>query len=338
MATFRHMGTIKDYEEMLVGRMVRRGYDPEFAQNCFNQIKGFGEYGFPESHAAAFAYLVYVSAWIKRFHPEVFAAALLNSQPMGFYAPAQIIRDARAHDVVVRHPDINESDWDCTLEPRPSPARGEGSCALRLGLRQIDGFKEDWAKAIRAAREADGRFRSLDELKARVVLPSNALDMLAAADALNSLDLTRRPGLWAARGLGAASPAPLFVFAGLEEADGPPPAALPRAPLSEEVVNDYETIRLSLKAHPVSFLREGLAGAGAVPAVRLKGLADEARVAVAGVVLVRQRPGSAKGVVFLTLEDETGIANIVVWPKIFARYRPLVMGARLLFIRGRIQH
>jgi error-prone DNA polymerase len=338
MATFRHMGTIHSYEDMLVGRMVRRGYDPEFAQNCFNQIKGFGEYGFPESHAAAFAYLVYVSAWIKRFHPEVFAAALLNSQPMGFYAPAQIIRDARAHDVVVRHPDINESDWDCTLEPRPSPARGEGSCALRLGLRQIDGFKEDWAKAIRAAREADGRFRSLDELKARVVLPSNALDMLAAADALNSLDLTRRPGLWAARGLGAASPAPLFVFAGLEEADGPPPAALPRAPLSEEVVNDYETIRLSLKAHPVSFLREGLARVGAVPAVRLKDMRDEAHATVAGVVLVRQRPGSAKGVVFLTLEDESGVANIVVWPKLFERYRPLVMGARLLLIRGRIQH
>ena len=338
MATFRHMGTIHSYEDMLVGRMVRRGYDPEFAQNCFNQIKGFGEYGFPESHAAAFAYLVYVSAWIKRFHPEVFAAALLNSQPMGFYAPAQIIRDARAHDVVVRHPDINESDWDCTLESCPSPARGEGSCALRLGLRQIDGFKEDWAKAIKAAREIGGRFRALDELKARVVLPSNALDMLAAADALNSLDLTRRPGLWAARGLGAASPAPLFVFAGLEEADGPPPAALPRAPLSEEVVNDYETIRLSLKAHPVSFLREGLARAGAVPAVRLKDMRDEARATVAGVVLVRQRPGSAKGVVFLTLEDESGVANIVVWPKLFERYRPLVMGARLLLIRGRIQH
>jgi error-prone DNA polymerase len=391
MATFRHMGTIHSYEEMLVGRMVRRGYDPEFAQNCFNQIKGFGEYGFPESHAAAFAYLVYVSAWIKWFHPEVFAAALLNSQPMGFYAPAQIIRDARAHDVVVRHPDVNESDWDCTLEKnlsqremegpaaegqregeglrplglsgttvRPSPRASSRRAldppiagamgpsfsprekskrrALRLGLRQIDGFKEDWAKAIAKAREADGRFRSLDELKARVALPSNALDMLAAADALNSLDLTRRPGLWAARGLGAASPAPLFVFAGLEEADGPPPAALPRAPLSEEVVNDYETIRLSLKAHPVSFLREGLARAGAVPATRLKDLADEARATVAGVVLVRQRPGSAKGVVFLTLEDETGVANIVVWPKMFERYRPLVMGARLLLIRGRIQH
>jgi error-prone DNA polymerase len=381
MATFRHMGTIHSYEEMLVGRMVKRGYDPEFAQNCFNQIKGFGEYGFPESHAAAFAYLVYVSAWIKRFYPEVFAAALLNSQPMGFYAPAQIIRDARAHDVVVRHPDVNESDWDCTLEnlsqrEREGPAaegqrEGEGlrplrtvlkertpssshaltragpsfsprekseRCILRLGLRQIDGFKEDWALAIEKERAEGGRFRSLDELKARVALPAGALDMLAAADGLNSLGLTRRPGLWAARGLGAASPAPLFVFAGLEEADGPPPAALPRAPLSEEVVSDYETIRLSLKAHPVSFLRERLALAGAVPAARLKAAPDDARRAVAGVVLVRQRPGSAKGVVFLTLEDETGVANIVVWPKLFERYRPLVMGARLLLVRGRIQH
>jgi len=389
MATFRHMGTIHTYEEKMVGGMTRRGYDPEFAQNCFNQIKGFGEYGFPESHAASFAHLVYVSAWIKWFYPEVFAAALLNSQPMGFYSPAQIIRDARAHEVVVRHPDVNESDWDCTLEEteKPLPPCGEGvgdggvgaslgdlieapeaanrnprrdtptpdpspqgggeaplpdkphyPRALRLGLRQIDGFKENWALAIEAARAEGGRFRSLDELKARVTLPSNAIDMLAAADALNSLDLTRRPGLWAARGLGAASPAPLFVHAGLEEADGPPPAALPRAPLSEEVVNDYETIRLSLKAHPVSFLRERLAHAGAIRADRLKDLADEARATVAGVVLVRQRPGSAKGVVFLTLEDETGIANIVVWPKLFERYRPLVMGARLLLIRGRIQH
>jgi error-prone DNA polymerase len=369
MATFRHMGTIKDYEGMMVGRMIARGYDPEFAKNCFSQIKGFGEYGFPESHAAAFAHLVYISAWIKWFYPEVFAAALLNSQPMGFYSPAQIIRDAKAHQVVVRHPDLNESDWDCTLESlhqplnRHPPLERSGmrgthehspitvimggpnksghdgkKCVLRLGLRQIDGFKEDWALAIEKERAEGGRFKSLDELRRRVVLPSNAIDMLAAADALNSLDLTRRPGLWAARGLGAASPAPLFVHAGLEEADGPPPAALPRAPLSEEVVHDYETIRLSLKAHPVSFLRQRLARAGAVPAATLKDAPDAARRAVAGVVLVRQRPGSAKGVVFLTLEDETGVANIVVWPKMFDRYRPLVMGARLLLIRGRLQH
>jgi error-prone DNA polymerase len=407
MASFRHMGTIHTYEEMMVGRMVARGYDPEFAANCFNQIKGFGEYGFPESHAAAFAELVYVSAWIKCFHPEVFAAALLNSQPMGFYAPAQIIRDARAHEVEVRHPDVNYSDWDCTLEKEaresllplrekggpmaqpwedegsrrpldpagralagddcelgeadlqtlgkgrrdpssshplrgrapPSPARGEGPTGglpLRLGLRQIDGFKQVWAEAITEARRA-GRFRSLDDLRTRAALPAGALDALAAADALGSLKLTRRPGLWAAKGLPRAAPAPLFAAAGLEEADGAPPLALPTPPLSEEVVGDYETIRLSLKAHPVSFLRERLARAGAAPARMIDQSPDGRRMAAAGVVLVRQRPGSAKGVVFLTLEDETGVVNVVVWPKVFEQYRPLVMGGRMLLIRGRVQ-
>ena len=415
MATFRHNGTIHQYEEMMVGRMVARGYDPEFAQNCFSQIKGFGDYGFPESHAAAFAQLVYVSAWIKWFHPEVFAAALLNSQPMGFYAPAQIIRDARAHGVVVRHPDVNASDWDCTLEEteEPLPPCGEGaigfahltgdsaaarllprwgrgttrsvvegalpqmsqrppgplsrfapapptgeqpisgaanemgesgnrkgeglSLPLRLGLREIDGFKEAWGLAIEKARENGGPFRSLDDLRTRAGLPAAALDMLAAADALNSLALTRRPGLWAAKGLPRASPAPLFAFAGLEEDDGSPPLSLPQTPLSEEVVHDYATIRLSLKAHPVSFLRERLARAGAVPAAAIDQVPDGRRTAMAGVVLVRQRPGSAKGVVFLTLEDETGVTNVVVWPKVFDKYRPLVMGARMLLIRGRVQ-
>ncbi len=344
MATFRHMGTIHTYEEMMVGRMIARGYPQEFAVNCFNQIKGFGEYGFPESHAAAFAQLVYVSSWMKRFYPEVFAAALLNSQPMGFYAPAQIIRDARQHGVVVRHPDVNASDWDCTLEAfpleNPSLSMGEGltpGSILRLGLRQIDGFREDWAKAIEAARHNGGPLQSLDDLRARAGLPAAALDALAAADALSSLKLGRRPGLWAAKGLPRAAPAPLFVAAGLEEADGPPPAALPAAPLSEEVVNDYETIRLSLKAHPLSFLRRRLAGAGAVPACRVDTLPEGRRIAVAGVVLVRQQPGSAKGVVFLTMEDETGVANVVVWPKVFARSRSVVMGARLMLVRGRLQ-
>ena len=188
------------------------------------------------------------------------------------------------------------------------------------------------------AREAEGPFLSLDDLRARVALPAGVLDALAAADTLGSIDLTRRPGLWAARGLAATSPAPLFAFAGLEEADGPPPPALPPMPLSEEVVGDYETIRLSLKAHPLSFLRARMAVAGAIPADRVSKARDGARAAVAGVVLVRQRPGSAKGVVFLTLEDETGVANIIVWPKAFDLYRPVVMGARMVLVRGRIQH
>ncbi|QUD90770.1 error-prone DNA polymerase [Phenylobacterium montanum] len=355
MATFRHMGTIHEYEEKLVGRMVARGYPAEFAVNCFSQIKGFGEYGFPESHAAAFAQLVYISSWMKRFYPEVFAAALLNSQPMGFYAPAQIIRDARQHGVEVRHPDVNASCWDSTLEgaalapparvaaddaPPPPVALGRRvgtALPLRLGLRQIDGFREDWALALAKARAESGPFASLDDLRRRAGLPAAALDMLAAADALSSLELGRRPGLWAARGLPRAAPAPLFVAAGIEEADGPPPAALPLAPLSEEVVHDYETIRLSLKAHPVSFLRPRLTAAGCVPAKAIETLPEGRKIAVAGVVLVRQQPGSAKGVVFLTMEDETGVANVVVWPKVFQHYRPVVMGARLALVRGRLQ-
>jgi error-prone DNA polymerase len=187
------------------------------------------------------------------------------------------------------------------------------------------------------ARESNGPFRSLDDLRGRASLPAGALDALAAADALNGLDLGRRPGLWAAKGLPRAAPAPLFVAAGLEEADGAAPLALPAAPLSEEVVHDYETIRLSLKAHPVSFLRERLARAGAISAVAVDQVSDNRRAAVAGVVLVRQRPGSAKGVVFLTLEDETGVTNVVVWPKVFEKYRAVVMGARMVLIRGRIQ-
>ncbi len=344
MATFRHMGTIHQYESMMVDRMIARGYDETFARNCFNQIKGFGEYGFPESHAAAFARLVYVSAWIKWRYPDVFAAALLNSQPMGFYAPAQIVRDAREHGVDVHAPDVNFSGWDCTLEDAP---RGEKAPrglngvhaplrALRLGFRQIDGFREEWALQLMRAR-AGGLFTSFEDLRGRAGLPAAALDLLAAADGAASLKLSRREGLWSAKGLPRAAPAPLFAAAGLEEADGSPPAALPRPPLSEEVVHDYETLRLSLKAHPVSFLRGRLAALGAVQASRVPGLADGRRVKVGGVVLVRQRPGSSKGVVFLTLEDETGVVNVVIWPKVFDDFRPVVMGARMMLIEGRLQ-
>jgi error-prone DNA polymerase len=333
MATFRHMGTIHTYEEAMVGRMIARGYDPEFANNCFNQIKGFGEYGFPESHAAAFARLVYVSAWIKRVYPEVFAAALLNSQPMGFYAPAQIVRDVREHGVEVRHPDVNESDWDCTLQPQPRRRRR----ALRLGLRQIDGFRKAWAEEIVRVRTNGGPFASIDDLRTRADLPAAALDLLASADALGSLKLIRREGLWAAKGLPRDHPAPLFAAAGLDEADGRPPAALPVMPRSEEVAQDYQTIRLSLKGHPVAFLRDRLKQAGAVTAAEIETLREGRRITVGGVVLVRQRPGTAQGVVFITLEDETGVVNLVVWPKVFETYRPVVMGARFMVAHGRLQ-
>ena len=332
MATFRHMGTIGDYEELYVSRLKARGYDPAFAQKSFDQIKGFGEYGFPESHACSFAFLVYVSAWVKCFYPDVFAACLLNSQPMGFYAPAQIVRDAQEHGVEVRHPDVNASDWDATLEPRP----GEDRCALRLGLRSLDGFKEAWALKIMAERVL-APFRDLEDLRLRAGLPVSALDRLAEADAYGSLDLSRRQGMWAAKGAAPAASAPLFAAMGLEEADGSPPAALPRLTDAEEVIGDYQTIRLSLKGHPVSFLRERLTKAGAVTAEAYRSVKDGRRVRVGGVVLVRQRPGSAKGVVFLTIEDETAVANLVVWPDVFERLRPVAMGARMVLAVGKIQ-
>jgi error-prone DNA polymerase len=361
MATFRHLGTMPQYEKRMVGRMIERGYDPEFAQSCFDQIKGFGEYGFPESHAASFAHLVYVSAWIKHHHPAAFAAALLNSQPMGFYAPAQIIRCAREHGVRVLHPDVNVSVWDNVLEdvggkapsvgfadsypkggasvsldPPPlgevAAKRPEGA-SLRLGLRQIGGFKEAWATAI----ELNRPFASLDDLRLRAGLPARALELLAGADALGSLKLSRRGGLWAARGLPRAAPAPLFAAAGIDEADGAPPTALPAMSEPEEVVGDYESLRLSLKAHPVSFLRERLAQARILPCAGVAAARMGARVSACGVVLVRQRPGSAKGVCFITLEDETGIANLVVWPKVFEEFRPQIMSAKMLLAHGRIQ-
>jgi error-prone DNA polymerase len=332
MATFRHMGTIGEYEEMMVGRMKARGYDPDFAERCFAQIKGFGEYGFPESHACAFAHLVYVSSWVKCFYPDVFTASLLNSQPMGFYAPAQLVRDAIEHGVEVRHPDVSASGWDATLEPRP----GQEQHALRLGMRSIDGFREVWADAIVAARDA-APFRDLEDLRVRASLPPSALDRLAEADAYGSLDLTRRQGMWAAKGSPPASSAPLFEAMGLDEADGAPPAALPRLTAGEEVVGDYQSIRLSLKGHPVAFLRDKLSRAGAMTAEDYKTAKDNRRVSVGGVVLVRQRPGSAKGVVFLTLEDETGVANLVLWPDVFERLRPVAMGARMVLARGRVQ-
>lgn len=332
MATFRHMGTIGQHEQRFTSRMIERGYDPEFARSCFDQIKGFGEYGFPESHACSFALLVYISAWMKHHYPEVFCAALLNSQPMGFYAPAQLVRDAREHGVEARHPDVNHSDWDATLEPR----RGEARHALRLGLRAIDGFKESWALAIMDARK-QGPFADLDDLRLRARLTPPAMDRLAEADAYGSLKLTRRQGMWAARGAAPAASAPLFEAMGLREADGSPPEALPELAPSEEVVGDYQTLRLSLKGHPVAYLRDRLEAAGAVTAADYPAVANGRRAVVGGVVLVRQRPGTAKGVCFMTVEDETGVANLVLWPDVFERLRPVAMGARMVLARGKVQ-
>ncbi len=389
MATFRRRGTIDRLREKMVGRMIERGYPAEFAERCFNQIKGFGEYGFPESHAASFAYLVYVSAWIKCHYPAAFAAALLNSQPMGFYAPAQIVTCARAHGVEAREPDVNHSLWDCTLEEVAG-----GTFALRLGLRQIDGLREAEVQRLVSVRDglsadlhphlfapqpatcsippldgeggeaegqagwgdgdclekkpptrltaqadlpARGRYSDVRDLWRRSGISRASIEKLAAADAFRSLGLDRRQALWEVRGLPKENPLPLFDHAATAEAGNEEKVALPVMPLSEHVVNDYRTLRLSLKAHPMSFLRARVATARILSCGGLKQIHDGARVSVAGVVLVRQRPGSAQGVVFMTIEDETGVANSVIWPKVLERERKVVMGARLVVVHGRVQ-
>ena len=380
MATFRRRGTIDRLRKKMVGRMTERGYPAEFAERCFNQIKGFGEYGFPESHAASFAHLVYVSAWIKCHYPTAFGAALLNSQPMGFYAPAQIVACARAHGVEARPPDVNHSLWDCTLEE----AR-DGAFALRLGLRQIDGLREVEAQCLVSVRDgiptelnphlfapphpspckgedSDGlqpslggdqdatdplpnpspfrgreKFSDVRDLWRRSGIGRASIEKLAAADAFRSLRLDRRQALWEVRGLPKESSLPLFDHAATAEAGDAKKVALPLMPWSEHVVNDYRTLRLSLKAHPMSFLRTRVAASRILSCADLKQTRDGARVSVAGVVLVRQRPGSAQGVVFMTIEDETGIANSVIWPKVLERMRKVVMGARLMVVHGRVQ-
>ena len=438
MATFRRRGTIGLLEEKMVSRMVRRGYDPAFAARCFNQIKGFGEYGFPESHAASFAHLVYVSSWLKCHYPEAFAAALLNSQPMGFYAPAQIVRDAREHGVEARPVDVGRSDWDSTLEA----GRRAGTWAMRLGLRQVDGLQEEearklvavcadpqppaettqlrepgdthpppqpsprgggsamsvrpsqcsteasdatascrrtvpwsdggratiaksvarststsaaarpfaptsppprgegqgggWGKGTDVASGAKSR-TSLEALHRRSGVAVATLEKLAAADAFRSFGLDRRQALWQVRALVRAPELPLFAHAAARELGSEPEVALPLMPLGEHVVADYQTLRLSLKAHPMTFLRDVFRAEGLIDAGELRHLKDGARVAIAGVVLVRQRPGTAKGVVFMTLEDETGVANSVVWPNMLERFRKVVMTARLILIKGVVQ-
>ncbi|WP_430640618.1 error-prone DNA polymerase [Bradyrhizobium brasilense] len=374
MATFRNLGTIGSYEEKLVGNMVARGYDPDFARSCFDQIKGFGSYGFPESHAASFAQLVYISSWLKHHHPDAFCCGLLNSQPMGFYAPAQIVGDARKNGVTVREVDVSFSFAQNMLEEKVGD-----HCAVRLGFRQIDGFhwldedeerlkqlqlsfrdgalapdpefrdsgfslrdprndgvETDWADRIVAARDRRP-FTSLEDFARDIGLPKRALILLADADAFRSLGLDRREALWAVRRLPDDVPLPLFEAATAREQPDEGAKPLPEMPRPEQVVADYQTIRLSLKGHPMEFLRDTFTKERVVACHTINQSNDRRRVRCAGVVLVRQRPGSAKGVVFMTLEDETGIANIVVWPKVMEQYRKEVMGARLILVEGYIQ-
>jgi len=458
MATFKRVGTIGTFQRKMIDGMLANGYERAFAERCFQQIEGFGEYGFPESHAASFALLVYASAWLKCRYPDVFAAALLNAQPMGFYAPAQIVRDAREHGVEVRAPDVNHSQWDSTLEPGPRAAERlhelhremnddvRATHAVRLGLREIKGLKEEDAKLILARRsspplpprssftsslegEVDQRrlagvdrergksqvlyvqptplpnpppqggreqaaqgerktsYDSVRDVWLRTGLSPRLLERLADADAFGSLGLTRREALWAAKALGRvgdrdddlplfSSPSPLWrgSLAEGERCGGrsaaatplpnPPPQEpapgrayarpgwgrensvhvekeaevhLPPMPLGEEVVNDYRSLRLSLRAHPAQFLRSDLAARGILRNEALRSIASGKRVRISGLVTCRQRPGSAKGVVFMTIEDESAVANAIVWPKVFERVRPVVLGARYVAIEGRVQ-
>ncbi len=329
MATFRHVGTIHKFEQMMVEGMVERGYERDFAERCFNQIKGFGEYGFPESHAASFAKLVYISSWIKCHHPAVFACGLLNAQPMGFYAPAQIVRDAQEHGVEVRGPDINHSFWDNTLE-----RADDGSLALRLGFRQVDGVHEAWAHALVAGRQEG--FASVEDLWRRARMPGRGLKLLSEADAFRSIGLDRRDALWAVRRLPDDVPLPLFEAADQRELAPEPDTKLPDMTLAEHVVADYQTIRLSLKKHPMALLRPTLEQEGIVPCTAMQTLPDGRFAKIAGVVLIRQRPGKGNAI-FMTLEDETGVVNAVIWARQFERFRSTIMGAKMALIQGHIQ-
>ena len=329
MATFRNVGGMQGFQEKMVEGMVARGYQRDFAMRCYKQIEGFGSYGFPESHSLSFARLVYVSAWIKCHHPAVFAAALLNSQPMGFYAPAQIVRDAREHGVEVRAIDVNASGWDNHLE-----LGDDGQLALRLGYRQMSGFRALWADAIVAARQI-GPFDTIELLARRTVLPQRALRLLADADAFRSIALDRRQALWEVRRT-PDTELPLFAAAAARELGPESDMALPEMPPAEQVVADYQTLRLSLKDHPLTFLRPTLADEGILSCAQTGAAKAGARVRTAGLVLVRQRPGKGNAI-FVTIEDESGVTNIIMWARVFEMFRRAVMAARLMLVEGEVQ-
>jgi len=401
MATFKRVGTISKLKEKFIEGMVANKYDRAFAEASFAQIEGFGEYGFPESHAASFAIIVYNSCWLKCYYPDVFATALLNAQPMGFYAPAQIVRDAQEHGVEVRPIDVNLSDWDNALEAGPEAAsrvharhadmRGDirSTHAMRLGYRQASGLREVELRQLVANRGAG--YDSVRDVWLRGGVSASTIERLADLDAFRSLGLDRRDALWAARGLnrvGGQEDLPLFSYrpelsptspsmgevspkategvraptvkktpnkaepetaAGLTPSvslrETAPPSRgssepdfdLPSMMLGEHIVEDYRTLGLSLKAHPVALLRDDLAKRGIIRAEQLKDIRSGQRVRVAGLVLVRQRPGTAAGVIFATLEDETWISNIIVWPKVFEQFRPQILGGRLIAVEGPVQ-
>ena len=355
MATFRRTGQIGDFRSRFISGMLKNGYTQDFAERCFKQIEGFSDYGFPESHSASFALLAYVSSWLKRFYPDAFTCALLNAQPMGFYSASSLVRDFRDHGGEVRAVDINFSAWDNILEPAPDSAaateEGGGCCALRLGFRQIKGFREDDAERIMAVRyhslSGQTGFDSVRDLYFRTELSIDALQRLAQADAFRSIGLDRRDALWAVYGLSAPTgeraaveDLPLYAHA-LDSTfyvmQKEQEVTLPPMPVGEHVVADYASIKLSLKAHPVSLIRSTLTRRRATCARDLAVYPANRMVSIAGLVLVRQRPGTASGVIFATLEDETGVANVIIWPKIFEANRRTVLSARLLGVSGVLQ-
>ena len=348
MASFRNHGTIGTLRDDFIEGMIKNGYEPEFAERCFKQIEGFSDYGFPESHSASFALLAYASSWLKCHYPDVFACALLNAQPMGFYSSSSIVRDFREHGGEVHPVDINCSAWDHTLEPAGKNSTrtesGGSAFALRLGFRQIGGMSEEAARRIVESRERG--FDSVRDLYFRARVDMGTMQRLAHADAFRSIGLDRRAALWAVRGLSghlnaraAVEDLPLFRARDFScapfqnEEDVVLPPLLP----GEHVIEDYATLSLSLKAHPVSFLRRQLTARGILQSKALHEIPPGKLIRVAGLVLVRQRPGTASGVIFMTTEDESGIANIIVWPKTFEQHRRIVLGAHMTAVEGVLQ-
>jgi error-prone DNA polymerase len=336
MATFKLTAGVSRFRDKLISGMTARGYDADFAERTFKQLEGFGSYGFPESHAASFAKIAYTSSWLKCHHPDVFCCAILNAQPMGFYAPAQLVRDAQAHGIEVRPVDINHSRWDCTLEPTQNPQR----FAVRLGLRMVHGLSNADAAMIPIAR-VEQPYTSIEDLQRRARLPASALKHLAEADAFGSLRDDRRKALWTIEGL-ADDVLPLFAAADEQDDTIQPEIIEPTVdlmPMTEgrEVVEDYRSIGLTLRRHPVFFLRQKLTYRRILSCADLHRTRDGQRLTVAGLVLVRQRPGSAKGVTFMTIEDETDVANLVIWSSIFEKHRRLILSSGMIGCRGRLQ-
>lgn len=335
MGAWRRPGVIEQFRRQLLEGMRANGLAEEFSNRVFEQIRGFGEYGFPESHAASFALLVYVSAWLKCYYPAAFTAALINSQPMGFYAPAQLVRDAREHGIEVRPIDVNASDWDCTLERSGQrQGRDEESLALRLGFRLANGFAQRHAERIAAARTS-GPFHSLEDFVARTKLSRAVLVRLSEVDAFASLGLGRRGALWQSLAQDH-EPEKLPLLAAIAE-DEPPPLALPALAPEQEVLADYDTTGLSLKNHPMAFVRSTLNQGSVASCADLERTRDGRFIRVAGLVLVRQRPSTAKGITFVTLEDETGVANLIIRQDVWQRFRPAARTAVALLASGRLQ-